>query len=233
MAQRGGKGGGSTEGSGKARAARGRSAAKGRSGARARSGTQASRSEQRRVPGWVWLLAGAALGAGALYLGLYQQQREGAEPAEQAPEPDQQGSGSDQQGSEESASAADEERSYDFYELLMEEEASVPAEESAAADERRTEDEEQEEISRAATFEAGESYLLQAGSFRHRQDAESMRATLALLGLPVQVHTVELDGGEEWHRVRVGPFEERARLEEARSRMEAKDIQPLMLRQKG
>ncbi len=217
MAQRRSKGSGTTERSGsKARAAKGR------------SGAQASRRERRRVPGWVWLLAGAALGAGALYFVQYQQQREGAEPPASAPEPEQ-----EEQEPEEAASAAKEERSYDFYELLMENKVSVPEEEPEAADKRRTEDEEQDEITRAATFEPGESYLLQAGSFQRHQDAESMRASLALIGLPAQVHTVELDDGKEWHRVRVGPFEESERLEEARSRMEDNGIQPLMLRQKG
>nr|WP_274519893.1 MULTISPECIES: SPOR domain-containing protein [unclassified Halorhodospira] len=115
----------------------------------------------------------------------------------------------------------------------MQDEVTVPEEDLGRADERRTEGEEEEAISRAATFEEGRSYLLQAGSFRRHDDAESMRATLALVGLPAQIHTVELDEGEEWHRVRVGPFDDSDRLEEARTRMEDNDIQPLMLRQDG
>ncbi|MBK5943614.1 MULTISPECIES: SPOR domain-containing protein [Halorhodospira] len=202
------------------------SRSKSRASARSRGGgAQARRTERRAVPGFVWLLLGGVLGAVALLFVQYQQGREDAAPvdpaAEVEPEP------------EEAPTADEDERSYDFYELLMQDEVTVPEEDLGRADERRTEDEEEEAISRAATFEEGRSYLLQAGSFRRHDDAESMRATLALVGLPAQIHTVELDEGEEWHRVRVGPFDDSDRLEEARTRMEDNDIQPLMLRQDG
>ncbi|ABM63178.1 SPOR domain-containing protein [Halorhodospira halophila] len=205
---------------------RGNTRSKARTPARSRGGgAQARRTERRAVPGFVWLLIGGVIGAVALLFVQYQQGREDAAPvdpaAEMEPEPE------DEPAAEES------ERSYDFYELLMQDEVTVPEEDLGRADERRTQDEEEDEISRAATFEEGRSYLLQAGSFQRHDDAESMRATLALVGLPAQIHTVELDEGEEWHRVRVGPFEDSDRLEEARTRMEDNDIQPLMLRQDG
>ena len=226
MAQRGRKGTGS-KGGGSARAG---AAKGGQRSAGGRSGAQARRAERRPVPGWVWLVLGGALGAGVLFVAQVYQEREGAEPIEPAaevePEPDD--------GPEAEADPGPEaERRYEFYELLMEDEVSVPEEDLAEVDERRTEEEEREAVAQTDTFEEGHAYLLQAGSFRSHEDAESMRATLALVGLPAQIHTVELDEGEEWHRVRVGPFEDGERLEEARMRMEDNDIQPMMLRDEG
>ncbi|MFP4647802.1 MAG: SPOR domain-containing protein [Halorhodospira sp.] len=232
MAQKGRKKSGTAGGSGgqghKARSGRGKArtaAAKGRSGA------QASRPERRSIPGWAWLLVGAALGAGALFFLQYQQQGGGeADPASGDPAS---GPQAEQRSDEEPSKEQEQGRQYEFYEMLMQDEVSVPEEDLSEADERRSEEEEREELTRATNFEEGQRYLLQAGSFQHHEDAESMRASLALVGLPAQIHTVELQGGEEWHRVRVGPFEDRGRIEEARSRMEKNDIEPLMLRQQG
>ncbi len=53
-------------------------------------------------------------------------------------------------------------------------------------------------------------YLLQAGAFRNNTDAESLRARIILLGLPVNVQRAEVNGAQI-HRVRVGPF---ARLDD-------------------
>ncbi len=197
-----------------------------RGGGGGRGGSQAQRSHRRSVPGWVWLLVGGALGAGALF--LYQAQR-----GDNAPEPVEPSAeiGSGPEASPEAEQ--EEEPAYEFHELLMEDQVSVPKEDLAQGDERRTEEEDEEAIARTERFEQGQTYLLQAGSFRKHEDAESLRATLALVGLPAQIHTVQLDGGEEWHRVRVGPFEEKDRLEKARLRMKENDIQPMMLREEG
>ena len=56
-------------------------------------------------------------------------------------------------------------------------------------------------------------YLLQAGAFRNNTDAESLRARIILLGLPVNVQRAEVNGAQI-HRVRVGPF---ARLDDMNS----------------
>jgi cell division protein FtsN len=48
-------------------------------------------------------------------------------------------------------------------------------------------------------------YALQAGAFRTPDDADSMRARLALLGLDARVFPVE-QGGATLYRVRLGPY---------------------------
>ena len=67
--------------------------------------------------------------------------------------------------------------------------------------------------------DAGSVYVLQVGSFRSLDDADGMRARLALLGLEAVVQTVAIDGETAWHRVRVGPYTELRALNRARIRL--------------
>ncbi len=48
-------------------------------------------------------------------------------------------------------------------------------------------------------------YLLQAGAFRTPDDADAMRARLALMGLEAKVFPIE-QGGTTLYRVRLGPY---------------------------
>lgn len=75
-------------------------------------------------------------------------------------------------------------------------------------------------------------YLLQAGSFKSKADAERMRAQLILLGLPnVHTNTSTSKDGTLWYRVRVGPFENRSRLSKAYDKLVQQNIQPLRIKQ--
>jgi cell division protein FtsN len=51
-----------------------------------------------------------------------------------------------------------------------------------------------------------EKYFLQAGSFQKSEDAENLKAKLAMMGVEATVQAVDLAGKGMWHRVRVGPF---------------------------
>ena len=75
-------------------------------------------------------------------------------------------------------------------------------------------------------------YLLQAGSFKIKADAERMRAQLILLGLPnVHTDTSKNKDGSIWYRVRVGPFDNRSRLSKAYDKLVQQNIQPLRIKQ--
>ena len=77
--------------------------------------------------------------------------------------------------------------------------------------------------------DAGSVYVLQVGSFRSLDDADGMRARLALLGLEAVVQTVAIDGETAWHRVRVGPYTELRALNRARIRLRENQIEALAL----
>ena len=50
-------------------------------------------------------------------------------------------------------------------------------------------------------------YFIQAGAFRESRQADRLRAELALLGLEAQI-----EHSANWHRVRLGPYKDKARL---------------------
>ncbi len=76
---------------------------------------------------------------------------------------------------------------------------------------------------------AEESYLLQAGSFRQREDADRRRAELLLLGLQPNVEESDSDTGH-WFRVYLGPYNSHTEMTRAKSLMAAQDIDSLLLK---
>jgi cell division protein FtsN len=59
---------------------------------------------------------------------------------------------------------------------------------------------------RTALADDGARLMLQAGAFKSSQDADAMRARLALLGLDARVTQFNQDGATVLYRVRIGPF---------------------------
>jgi len=51
-----------------------------------------------------------------------------------------------------------------------------------------------------------EVYYLQAGAFQSENDADNLKAKLALLGIEAVIQTANLPDKGLWHRVRVGPY---------------------------
>jgi len=106
---------------------------------------------------------------------------------------------------------------YEFYTLLPEQTIDVevdPAEVTAPSD---------------STPAAREVYVLQAGSFRQREDADRRRAELLLLGLQPDIQETSGDNGR-WFRVYLGPFGTRSDMSRARSLTAAQDIDTLVLK---
>ena len=82
---------------------------------------------------------------------------------------------------------------------------------------------------RAVSERAGSAkeYLLQAASFRNRDEADAMRAELLLEGMTAAVSAVSSPAGVAWHRVMVGPFPNQAEMERTLTRLRSKDISAL------
>lgn len=73
------------------------------------------------------------------------------------------------------------------------------------------------------------SYVLQAGSFRTAAQADQLRARLILLGLQPHVEIAD-SGDRQWHRVRLGPFEDTAALNRTRARLTREGIASVAMR---
>ncbi|HWS75558.1 MAG TPA: SPOR domain-containing protein [Quisquiliibacterium sp.] len=74
-------------------------------------------------------------------------------------------------------------------------------------------------------------YLLQAGAFRGREDADGMRGRLALLGFEARVLSAEVNG-QPMYRVRVGPFAQLDDMNNARARLAENGIEASVVRQR-
>ncbi|WP_459616367.1 SPOR domain-containing protein [Bordetella sp. 2513F-2] len=77
---------------------------------------------------------------------------------------------------------------------------------------------------------AGGTYFLQVGAYRVLKDAESLRARIILLGLPVTVQRAEVNG-VQINRVRVGPYARLDDMNRARSRLGENKIESTVVRQ--
>jgi cell division protein FtsN len=76
---------------------------------------------------------------------------------------------------------------------------------------------------------AGVGYLLQAASFRSREDAERLRAALLLMDFPASTQPISLPDGV-WYRVTVGPFDNEVLAQRAMTRLRENDITPIWAR---
>jgi len=71
--------------------------------------------------------------------------------------------------------------------------------------------------------------VLQVGSFRKLNEADSLKANLALLGVEANIETVKVNK-DTWHRVRVGPYTNLAELNRTRRQLRQNDIDSLLMR---
>jgi cell division protein FtsN len=171
---------------------------------------------------WMWLFSGILIGLGLAYY-LFS---EGYIPQPEQAQP--QTADSDSQTSSEAPLADDlggreskpEKPRYDFFTVLPEMEVVVPEQE--LKDSRKP-------AATAAPQTNAEKYLLQVGSFKQSNDAEQMKARLALMGMTARVQTVNVDG-TTWHRVRVGPVTSAREADSFRQRLSNNGIESLVMK---
>ncbi len=81
-----------------------------------------------------------------------------------------------------------------------------------------------------STSQAGGSYYLQVGSFKVLEDAETLRARIILMGMPVEIQRAEVNG-VQFNRVRVGPFARIDDMNKTRARLGEEKIPTAVVRQ--
>ncbi len=217
-----------------------------------------SKGRNRRIqpsretaPGWVWLLAGIVIGA--LVTGLVR--------LANTPEPENAATIADSARQNNPGMDRDRAKPrFDFYTLLKETEVIVPQEADREertvtviesdppeldtsveeSDTSANTDEAPSTGNDAATDSAVETdesedqvvYVLQAGSFKNAEDADSVRARLLLLNMQASIEKVNPQPGETWHRVLVGPFSNKAALAEARTVLTRNGIDSIQLKRR-
>jgi cell division protein FtsN len=123
------------------------------------------------------------------------------------------------------ASSQESETQFDFYEMLPKYEVVIPEKNSGATKSGST-------APPAETVQKPGAYILQAGSFRRMQDADRVRALIALQGVESKIEKVTVDS-DTWHRVRIGPISNLQKLEETRSKLRQAQIEALVIRVGG
>jgi cell division protein FtsN len=116
------------------------------------------------------------------------------------------------------ADAEDTPAQYDFYDMLPKFEVVVPEQER---DVRR-------DLPSVRVEQPG-AYVLQVGSYHNLPDAERLRAKLAKQGIDATVQRVAVDA-DVWHRVRIGPFRDLAKLNDTRRGLRAADVDAIVIR---
>lgn len=180
------------------------------------------RTKQKPSSCWIWFVAGLLLGAlsvGLAWLKL----------GTDAVQDPQWISAKPSQGSANSGRPAAPPRPhFDFYDRLPEMEVVVP--EEALPPPRPAANTTDAD---APAPVAVKPLLIQVGSFKKAADADRVKAQLALLGMEVRVSRVKIDDGDTWHRVRVGPFSDRASLDSARQRLADNGFKGIVIRAVG
>ena len=194
-----------------------------RGGNRRRRGSKAAGANPR-TPGWVWLLTGLSVGLlVALGVYLYNRSHEAQllkhaaqEKAATETKSNSTTNKSDAKAKSKGAPAKDDEPRFDFYTLLPKQEVVIPEKEL------------REEQQRLAPKE-NVIYSLQVASFRRYEDADALKARLALLGVEASIQAVP--GKEEtWQRVMVGPFNTSRDANRVRNHLERNDISALLIK---
>jgi cell division protein FtsN len=76
------------------------------------------------------------------------------------------------------------------------------------------------------------AYILQMGSFRKYQDADRMKAKLALIGIEAEIQKVSINNRDTFHRVRSGPYRGQRQLNAVRNLAKENNIATLVIKLK-
>ncbi|MDP0590230.1 MAG: SPOR domain-containing protein [Candidatus Endonucleobacter bathymodioli] len=170
------------------------------------------------MPSWLWLLTGLAVGFFVALLFEFSPSAVDTQKVTESSELVEKDSGP--------------EPVFDFYRLLPESDINLygagvsnPAPKHAAKPDNK---EEQEEL--VSKNEDSARYLLQAGSFRSRKDADRLKVQLLLWGLSPNIKKVTVGSGGSWHRVQLGPFEDKQALYRAQQLLAEHNVDSLMLK---
>jgi cell division protein FtsN len=203
---------------------------------------------KKPVPGWFWLVCGLVIGGFMVFLFSLEPGRDEIKRSkvEQARASQAAKSPANKPASNEPAKPK-----YDFYTLLPESEVILPPqaiepptppaqkpvtpEEAAKIDAARAEAALNGQVPPpppvVAKGPVTSQFFLQAGSFRRKDDADSLRAQIILLGQNVKVESGTVRE-ETWHRVLVGPFATRDQLGQAQKSLAASGFSNLLLQQR-
>ncbi|BCL77004.1 cell division protein [Jeongeupia sp. HS-3] len=111
---------------------------------------------------------------------------------------------------------------FDFYKVLPE--LNKNDSKPAVVDAKPAAPVKKAEASPPAKVEAPKGAYLQVGAFQNEQEADNLKAKLALLGTEATIQSSASADKGLWHRVRIGPFTSLAELDKARAHLKNSGI---------
>ena len=112
---------------------------------------------------------------------------------------------------------------FEFYKVLTDkQDATVPAKPADKPQPTKT--------AESKPAAANEPYFLQAGSFSNADDAEKLKARLALLGIEASTQTATIPDKGVWHRVRMGPYKNIDEMNRARNLLKQNGVDATPMR---
>lgn len=194
-----------------------------------------------KIPGWLTFTAGLAVGLFAAFL-LYLKQQSGQEqrvsvpPAATAPAAT---APTDTQDSNTPPR-------FDFYTILPEQEVILPDPEVKETKPDKSKPETGKPRPPASTAPPVTTtsppppppgkkgnYMVQVGAFKKAEEADRLRAALALLGIESAVQVVRIGDSDSFHRVRVGPFDDLERANRTRNKLKQNNYTSILLQVKS
>ncbi|MDT8451570.1 MAG: SPOR domain-containing protein [Gammaproteobacteria bacterium] len=184
--------------------------------------------EKKSIPGYVWLAAGLGIGLFvALIIYLDKQPEVDSDFGATIQKELKKINPADDVATEEQADEEANERpepKFNFYTILPELELLIPESETRPPKNRQPESTSGSQPK--SQPESNKQYVLQAGSFQNKKDAEKLKATLALLGFQAHIQRVTVNN-TAWHRVRIGPYSQSADLYDKIDLLRQNDINAL------
>jgi cell division protein FtsN len=190
--------------------------------------TSSREKKPGQLPGWIWMMGGLAIGLFVAFLVyLNNNQKPGQKNAlakviektlQDVREVKKQQV--DTPAKPKETIAEKPKPSFDFYYILPELEVAVPEQELAAQSKQQ-----------ASHPDQNIEYILQAGSFRQLEQADQLKAKLALQGIESNIQTVKINA-DTWHRVRIGPIRNMSKLEQTRKRLNENGISAIVVKSK-
>lgn len=177
------------------------------------------------MPGWVWLLAGAATTLFVVVIVYLARPRHATTsppvatqapttpvhaPVKPVPLPPRQTS------------------RFSFYKLLPSHEVVIPSSEAEQAVKAN-----QGGKALPANLATPGAYVVQIGAYRTRAQAERARASAALLGVEAHTEQVTLSAGDIWYRVRIGPEANLNKAQTIVDRLHANGAKAILIKQKS
>lgn len=183
--------------------------------------------EQKPIPGWIWMLAGLIIGLFVALLIYIKDNSTGktriTETVSKVFQTKNEARGV--KTNKESAPPpppVSNKPKFDFYTILPELEIAIPEQELIDTPNN---------TSSASTNT--QQYILQAGSFKKYEEADKLKARLALEGIEANIQKVKINETDTWHRVRIGPLNNINVLNKTRRRLRGLGIASIVVKNKS